>query len=191
MISIVKGDKIQLVKPMCIFTNVGEVCEVINVSEAGAITFTFGDGMHMGCMSADEFTHYFQKYEEPKKIVNTVTNEMIERIMNHSKVIVSTVFDKCTVVSCKLPNGFVIVESSACVDPENYDEDMGVEICMKKIVDKVWELEGYRLQHKIYLNTCYNDNECVCDGDCDTCDEEVFPERCPNHCTDDCEFCGK
>lgn len=184
---LVKGDKIQLVNPMGVFTNVGEVCEVIDVSNYGVISFKFGNGRHMGCMSYDEFDKYFKKYEEPKNNVNTVTNEMIEKIMNHSKVVVSTVFDKCTVVSCKLPNGFVIVESSACVDPENYDEDMGVEICMKKIVDKVWELEGYRLQQKIYEDS----HGCTCEGDCDTCNEEVFAKRCPHHCNDNCDSCGK
>lgn len=189
MINIVKGDKIRLVKPMGVFTNVGEVCDVIDVNESGVISFRFGNGMHMGCMSYDEFTKYFEKYEEPKN--NTVTSEMIEEIMNHSKVIVSTVFDKCTVVSCKLPNGFVIVEYSACVDPKNYDEDMGVEICMKKIVDKVWELEGYRLQQMIYENTFDNAHPCGCDEDCDTCNDEVFSERCPFHCNDDCESCEK
>lgn len=47
---------------------------------------------------------------------------------------------------CRLENGFVLVESSACVDPDNYDHELGVKVCMDKIKNKLWELEGYMLQ---------------------------------------------
>lgn len=29
-------------------------------------------------------------------------------------------------------------------DPDNYDHDLGVEICKKRIEDELWKLEGYR-----------------------------------------------
>ena len=180
-----KGDKFTMINKVGFVDRVGEIF-VVNYASEMIVDFIYNKNCHF-VIPTNMVNEYFKKYEEPKKNINTVTNEMIEEIMNHSKVIVSTVFDKCTVVSCKLPNGFVIVESSACVDPKNYDEDMGVEICMKKIINKVWELEGYRLQQKLYEDA----NGCTCDGDCDTCDEDVFPERCPYHCTDDCESCGK
>lgn len=174
-----KGSKIILKEKMGLFDNIGEICEVIDVDGSGIISFRFGEGMHLGCMSADEFEKYFEEYVEPEvEVENTVTEEMIEDIMNHSKVIVNTVFGKCTIVSCQLPNGFVITESSACVDPENYDEEMGVEICLDKIINKVWELEGYRLQQMLYEDgyefSCCED-ECV---DCE-CDCELRCE-CPN-----------
>lgn len=185
---LVNGDKIVLKKPIGnIFTNVGEICDVLEVDDkCGIIKFSFCNGLHMGIMSNDEFAEYFDKYEVPKK--NTVTNEMIEQIMNHSEVIVNTLFDKCTVVACKLPNGFVIVESSSCVDPENYDEKMGVDICMKRIIDKVWELEGYRLQQMIYDDNSIK--ECTCESDCENCgvDGDNF---CPYHCNNDCDSCER
>lgn len=59
---------------------------------------------------------------------------------------VQTMGEKCTVVRAVLRNGFEIVESSACVSKENYDETLGAEICMKKIKDKVWFLLGFLLQ---------------------------------------------
>ena len=59
---------------------------------------------------------------------------------------VSTLGDKVTVVRVTLRNGFELVESSACVSPENYDEKLGAEICMEKIKDKVWFLLGFLLQ---------------------------------------------
>lgn len=80
---------------------------------------------------------------------NTVTQKDIDDIISHSQIKVQTVFGKCTIVSVQLPNDFVIVESSACVDPINYNEAMGVSICMDKIKDKIWELEGYKLQNSL------------------------------------------
>lgn len=55
----IKGDKIKLVHPMGAFTNVGEVCEVVDVQNGGVISFKFGGGKHLGCMSYDEFEKYF------------------------------------------------------------------------------------------------------------------------------------
>lgn len=76
-----------------------------------------------------------------------VTQEQIDHIMARTEFRVRTEFDKCTIVIARLPNGFVITESSACVDPMNYDPVLGEQICRKRIEDRVWELEGYRLQN--------------------------------------------
>lgn len=62
---ITKGSKIQLVKKMGIFNNIGEICEVTNITEDGVITFRFGN-YHLGCMSYDEFEKYFINYDEMK-----------------------------------------------------------------------------------------------------------------------------
>lgn len=62
----------------------------------------------------------------------------------------TTLGDKTTVVRAVLRNGFEIVESSACVSAENYDEAMGREICLEKIKDKVWMLLGFLLQTAIH-----------------------------------------
>lgn len=106
---------------------------------------------------------------------NTVTQSVIDELMESCDIAVTTAFDKCTIVACKLPNGFVIVESSSCVDPANYDEDMGVDICMKNIEKKLWELEGYLLQNQLYMdgitfgNDDDDDDDLECDGDCENC----------------------
>lgn len=108
---------------------------------------------------------------------NTVTQAVVDELMESCDIAVTTAFDKCTIVACKLPNGFVIVESSSCVDPANYDEDMGVDICMKNIEKKLWELEGYLLQNKLYMGGVSFDDDKTddaddleCDGDCENCD---------------------
>ena len=64
----IKGDKIKLIKPMGMFDNIGEICEVINVDENGVISFRFGkNGMHLGCMSYNEFEKYFELVQETKR----------------------------------------------------------------------------------------------------------------------------
>lgn len=75
---------------------------------------------------------------------NTVTQELVDKFIKD--VHVETVDDKATVVVVELINGFKMVESSACVDPANYDKKIGAEICMNKIKDKLWGLLGFMLQ---------------------------------------------
>ncbi|HDR7795325.1 TPA: hypothetical protein QCY19_003996 [Bacillus luti] len=79
----------------------------------------------------------------------TVTPGQVERIISNSNIVVETVLGKCTVVTAELPNGFIIVEHSACVDPANYNEKIGKEICLERIRNKIWELEGYKLQSQV------------------------------------------
>ena len=77
---------------------------------------------------------------------NTVTQSDIDNLIGHSQVTTMTMHGKCTIVVVQLPNGFVLVESSSCVDPANYDEKLGQQICLERIKNKLWELEGYKLQ---------------------------------------------
>lgn len=80
---------------------------------------------------------------------NTVTQEEIDIIMSGADIQCDVIFEKCLVMTVKLPNGFIIVESSACVDPKNFDYKIGHSICLERVVNKVWELEGYVLQTRI------------------------------------------
>ena len=78
----------------------------------------------------------------------SISQEMVDDFIVASEV--TTMGDKCTVVRAVLRNGFEIVESSACVSAENYDEKLGADICMEKIKDKVWFLLGFLLQTAVY-----------------------------------------
>ena len=80
---------------------------------------------------------------------NSVTVEQIDALLEASEITVDTVYDKVTVVCCKLPNGFVITEASGAVDPANYDVNIGKHVCMERIKNKLWELEGYALAKKL------------------------------------------
>lgn len=80
-----------------------------------------------------------------------VTKEQVDAIIAASKIEDVKLGEKTTVVSITLPNGFVIVNSSSCVDAANYDHELGKDICIKRAIDKIWELEGYLLQSKTAL----------------------------------------
>lgn len=55
-----------------------------------------------------------------------------------------------------MKNGFTLRESTTCVDPENYNEEIGKEICLKRLEDKVWLLLGYQLQEELYQSVKHN-----------------------------------
>lgn len=78
-----------------------------------------------------------------------VTKEHIEQILDDSELeVIHRVFDKQCVIVAKLPNGFTLTGTSAVVDPENYDEEIGRKIALRRIKDKIGELEGYLLHNK-------------------------------------------
>lgn len=78
----------------------------------------------------------------------SISQQMVDDFIVGAETI--TMGDKCTVVRAILRNGFEIVESSACVSAENYDEKLGAKICMEKIKDKVWFLLGFLLQTAVH-----------------------------------------
>lgn len=169
------GDKLVVTKKVSSFLDVGSIVEVIDVTDDGIISFKFGDNFeHMGVMNIAEYESHFEKVKEEEEIP-VITEEYVEEIMENSDFEAHTTFDKCTVVTCRLPNGFVISDYAACVNPENYDENMGIEICRERIKNKIWELEAYRLQQFLWEEKVLGDAEemvapCCC-GDCDECDE--------------------
>ncbi|KEZ78321.1 Gp49 family protein [Salinisphaera hydrothermalis] len=55
-----------------------------------------------------------------------------------------------TVCCLSLKNGFNVTADSACVSPENFDEEIGRQVARDKAKGKVWELEGYRLKQALH-----------------------------------------
>ncbi|WP_018865116.1 Gp49 family protein [Thioalkalivibrio sp. ARh3] len=82
--------------------------------------------------------HYLGLGDDPTRITGDALENMdggveISRMGNH------------TVVRLQLRSGFSIIEESACVDPDNYDESVGTEIAMEKARDQVWAYLGFVL----------------------------------------------
>ena len=82
----------------------------------------------------------------PIEKANILTQNDIDRMVDASEGHVQTLGEKTTLVRVVLPTGFELVEASACVDPENYSEKYGAEICMEKIKARLWFLMGFTLQ---------------------------------------------
>ena len=182
---ITNGDKLIVTKSTS-FLNKGDIVMVVDVNEESDIFSYVHEGNYnrSGMMSLSMCEKHFEKVFEEKRIPPSITPESIEEIMENSTFEAFTVFDKCTIVACKLPNGFVIVESSACVSPENYDKEMGASICIDRIKDKVWELEGYRLQEELYREDTEN-FDCPCEF-CDDCEGCVYIYREEDEEIDEC-----
>ena len=65
-----------------------------------------------------------------------VDPEEVSEVMQASEYRVMTLFGTCTVVAMRMPCGYVLVESSACVNPEDYDEETG-EFSEPRGIDKL------------------------------------------------------
>jgi hypothetical protein len=74
---------------------------------------------------------------------NTITQENVYKFIKKTEV--HKLDEKTTLVKVTLVNDFVIIESSSCVDPANYDQEIGVGICLTKIQDKIWDYLAFLL----------------------------------------------
>lgn len=99
-------------------------------------------GEHAMFYHADMFDALCIPVENPD--APSITADTVDRAISEYEVL--TLGDKTTVVRATLWNGFEIVEASSCVSPENYSQEIGADICLAKIRDKVWMLLGFLLQ---------------------------------------------
>ena len=76
--------------------------------------------------------------------------EDLERMINEAETESAVFWGKETVVSYRLKNGFTVLGRSACVCPENFNAELGMKFARENAIDKMWELEGYLLQNKLY-----------------------------------------
>lgn len=70
------------------------------------------------------------------------------------------VFSNKTTVCCMtLQNGFTVVGSAACVDPDNFREQIGRDVSYTKAREQIWPLEGYLLQQSEWFRKgCHDGN---------------------------------
>lgn len=82
-----------------------------------------------------------------------LTNEMIENLIVSEEY---HRFEDTTITVCCLKllgaNGYTIgvTGESACIDPNNFNEETGKKEARERAVDKLWELEGYH-QKKLWV----------------------------------------
>ena len=131
----IKGDKIRLRIPMGAFRNVGEVCEVTDVAEGGVISFRFG-GVHLGCMSYDEYKKYFEKVEEPVKRewsdwkIGTISfHDLTDKMKN------VTIRYRDNGKKVQVRSGSYKSESTCCKG-DVFDFDKGLELAVNRLIVK-------------------------------------------------------
>lgn len=79
----------------------------------------------------------------------TVTQEQVDNFIKEIQYI--KLGEKTTVCRLVLVNGFEITSTSACVHPENYRQEIGEEVSLRRAKDQVWGFLGFLLQHEDYL----------------------------------------
>lgn len=82
--------------------------------------------------------------------MNKVTIEHINTLLGSAETQEHVFWDKELVVSYKLPSGFTITGRGACVDPKNFDIEIGRKVAREQAEHKLWELEGYMLQNILH-----------------------------------------
>lgn len=143
----IKGDKIKLVKPMGVFTNVGEVCEVTDIREDGSIWFRFG-GVHLGCMSYDEYEKYFEPVKEKVKREWSEWKQCLYDFdfdcRAYGLKISDSIFgdlwyrDNGKRIQIKTTMGDKNIRASAtCCDNDEFDLETGLELAIKRLLPKV------------------------------------------------------
>ena len=56
--------------------------------------------------------------------------------------------EKVTVCCIELDNGYCVLGQSACVSPENYNQEIGEKIAYDNAFDKLWPLFGFLLAER-------------------------------------------
>lgn len=81
---------------------------------------------------------------------NRVTVEQIDHLIDDAATLETTFWGKEVVISYKLRCGFTLLGRGACVDPANFDIEIGRKVARQDAVNQLWELEGYLLQNRLY-----------------------------------------
>jgi len=74
-----------------------------------------------------------------------ITQEMVDNFIPGHLLLETVRMGNHAVSRIVLRNGFSLVEESACVSAENYDEEVGRAINLAKAENKIWYLLGFLL----------------------------------------------
>ena len=75
-----------------------------------------------------------------------------ELIDSKIKSVTYTIMPSSKVMVCELTleNGFTVRGEGSSVSKANFNEEIGKQISYENARDKIWQLEGYLLQEKLY-----------------------------------------
>lgn len=142
----IKGDKIKLIRQMGMFNNIGEICEVINVDENGVISFRFGkNGMHLGCMSYNEFEKYFELVQETKREWSPWKIESLFHMNlngNHISTIIYYRHNGKKVQVKYTYNKTVVRAEASCHNEDKFSLNKGLRIAKYRLIVKLLKKEA-------------------------------------------------
>lgn len=72
--------------------------------------------------------------------------EDIQRLLDEAEKQEVVLWEKELIVSYKLKSGFTILGRAACVNPANFDIEIGRQLAREDAENQLWQLEGYVLQ---------------------------------------------
>lgn len=122
------------------------VCELVEAEKSGdGYRVYHKDDMEAYCPK-ELFDKVYIEVDANKNLPSGVSigQQMVDDFID--KVESMTMGEKTTVTQITLKNGFIITESSSCVDPKNYSMEIGEEINLEHAKNKIWELLGFLLQ---------------------------------------------
>lgn len=101
---------------------------------------TYSDGYESWCPKE----RFLEQAYEIKN--NSITPELVKSFIKSAEVTTERIFGKLnTVLKYELVNGFTGVEATSCVDEKNYSEEIGKEILLNRLYDKIWFGLGFAL----------------------------------------------
>lgn len=103
---------------------------------------TYGDGYKSWCPKEVADATYFRL--SPENDGTKVLKEDVENFVTNVEVM--TVGEKTTVVNAHTLTGFDMVRHSSCVDPKNYNEELGKQYALEVVTDDLWGHLGFVLQ---------------------------------------------
>nr|DAG95324.1 MAG TPA: hypothetical protein [Crassvirales sp.] len=103
---------------------------------------TYGDGYKSWCPKEVADAAYFRL--SPENDGTKVLKEDVENFVTNVEVM--TVGEKTTVVNAHTLTGFDMVRRSSCVDPKNYNEELGKQYALEVVTDDLWGHLGFVLQ---------------------------------------------
>lgn len=83
---------------------------------------------------------------------NTVTQAQIEKLLDSADIEEAILHGKVLIADDSFPSrgGFTITGRAACVDPANFDLEIGRKVARADVAKQLWQLEGYLLQQKLF-----------------------------------------
>lgn len=136
---LIKGDRIKLVKAMGCFDNIGEICEVVSISEDAVVGFKFG-GVHLGCMSYNEFEKYFEKVENIKQDWTEWKEKKVGYYNIDDNYVYATIEYRHNGVKVQT-RGYEVKARSTCNKADNFDLYKGLKIATARLLVKILDRE--------------------------------------------------